>query len=254
MEKQIVRRLGLLVPAQNVAVEDDFFRWLPDSVHLHINRLYIPPGPRQPLAAVLEGMNAQVGEAARLLAKAPIGVIGFACTSGTFIEGAGYDREIQRRIEDAAGGVAALTAAAAVVAALTELGAPRISVVAPYPPEINERLVAYLQDAGFDVVSFQQCKPENEIIDRVSPSDVFTAASAANGLESDAIFVSCTALATNTIIDELEQHTGKPVVTSNQALFWRCMRALNVFGPVRRGGILLRERLREEEIVTEVAI
>ena len=34
------KRLGLLTPAGNTTIEDDFARWMPDSVRLHVNRLY----------------------------------------------------------------------------------------------------------------------------------------------------------------------------------------------------------------------
>ncbi len=238
-------RIGLLVPAQNVAVEEDFARWLPDGVCFHTNRLYLPPGQGHALAAVLESMNEHVGESARLLAKAPIDVVAFACTSGTFQHGLAYDQDMRRRIEEATGGLRAVTASEGVIAALRALGAQRIGVTAPYPPAINERLVGYLTDAGFDVVSFEPCSPADGAIDAVSPVCVRAAVErvvrqAAGRI--DAVFVSCTALSIGTMIDDLERRTGRVVVTSNQALLWQCLDVLGIGASVAGAGSLLRHR------------
>lgn len=43
--------------------------------------------------------------------------------------------------------------------------------------------------------------------------------------EADALFVSCTNLATMDRITELEERHGKPVISSNSATLWRALRA-----------------------------
>ena len=57
--------------------------------------------------------------------------------------------------------------------------------------------------------------------------------------ESEAVFVSCTALRTSAIIEELEQALGKPVVTSNQALVWHSLRLSGYDDAVEGYGQLL---------------
>ena len=42
-----------------------------------------------------------------------------------------------------------------------------------------------------------------------------------------AVFLSCAAFRGVDCIEEIEQITGKPVVTSNQAMIWHTMRACN---------------------------
>jgi maleate cis-trans isomerase len=189
-------------------------------------------------------MNEHLEEAARLLAKAPVDVVAFACTSGSFTEGIAYDREIQHRIESATGGLRVLTAAASALEALREMSAQKVSVVAPYPPQVNEQLLAFLSEAGFDVVAFESCNPHAAVIDSISPSAISEVVmNIANRARPDAIFVSCTALSTATVIDKLESATGKAVITSNQALFWQCMRALDHSKPIFGGGALLRNKI-----------
>ena len=46
--------------------------------------------------------------------------------------------------------------------------------------------------------------------------------------EADALFISCGALPSIEIIEALEARTGKPVVTSNQAMAWDALRLAGV--------------------------
>ena len=57
------KRLGLLTPPANTTMEDDFARWMPDSVRLHTNRL-TAPDIRTNLE-YLEAIAEHVGESAR---------------------------------------------------------------------------------------------------------------------------------------------------------------------------------------------
>ena len=125
------KRIGLLTPAGNTTMEDDFARWMPPS---HVNRLYTGspdnPDTTQGLLTGPQEMGDSVEEPARRLALAMVDVIAFGCTGATFLNGPGYDREITERISAAAGGVRTVAAAGAVVDALNELGVCRIAVYA----------------------------------------------------------------------------------------------------------------------------
>ena len=56
--------------------------------------------------------------------------------------------------------------------------------------------------------------------------------------EAEAYFLSCTNTTMIEAIEELEQHLGKPVVTSNQAILWSCLRKLKVPQPIKGLGYL----------------
>ena len=156
------KRIGLLTPAGNTTIEDDFARWMPPSVKVHVNRLYTgsPGNPNTPqgLLTGLQEMGDSVEEPARWLASAMVDVIAFGCTGGSFLNGPGYDREIAERISAAGGGTEVVVAAGAVVDALNELGVKRIAVCTPYPEELNERLRCFYTAAGFDIVSFDHVR------------------------------------------------------------------------------------------------
>ena len=59
--------------------------------------------------------------------------------------------------------------------------------------------------------------------------------------EAEAIFISCANLATLDVIEKIESALGKPVVTSNTACFWACLRALGINSSIAGYGRLLRD-------------
>jgi len=233
------KRLGLLVPPANTTMEDDFARWMPSSVRLHVNRLIAPPGSSG--IAYLQSIGDHVEESTQLLAMVPVDVIAFGCTSGSFLHGHGYDREIESRIESASGGVKAIVTARAVVEALKSLGAKRIAACSPYSDEVNRRLQAYYTQAGFQILTFAAVDRKRVTnIDAADPEVAYQLAKSVGHPEAEAIFISCTAFrGAAEVIEQLEHETGKPVVTSNQATFWACLRAMGVDEPIPGGGLLL---------------
>ena len=237
------KRLGLMVPPANTTMEDDFAMWMPDSVRLHVNRMYEDwsEGP----TAGLQTLGDHVEEASRLLAKAPVDVIAFGCTSGSFLNGLGYDQEIIRRIELASGGVMAVATARAVVDALNEFGVKKIAACSPYTEEVNKRLKKFYTDAGFEIVSFDAVdRAKHPNIDGADPEVALELAKSVDHPDAEAIFISCTAFrGAAEAVEELERVTGKPVVTSNQATFWACLRAMGVEDAIPGGGLLFKERI-----------
>ena len=49
-----------------------------------------------------------------------------------------------------------------------------------------------------------------------------------NDVNADAIFLSCGGIRSAEVIDEIENILGKPVITSNQAQVWSCLRKAGV--------------------------
>lgn len=244
MALQGKKRLGLMVPPTNTAMEDDFAKWIPDSVRLHVNRMYSAPEGTG-VTGGLQGYGDHVEETARLLARAPVDVIAFGCTSGSFLNGLGYDQEIIKKIKTSSGGVTAVATARAVVDALNELGVKKIAACSPYVEEVNKRLKKFYADAGFDIVSFDAV--DRNKFPNINDADGDVALELARGVDhpdAEAIFISCTAFrGAADAVEELEQITGKPVVTSNQATLWACLRAMNVKDDIPGGGRLFKERV-----------
>ena len=96
--------------------------------------------------------DAPVREAARNLAAARVEVIAYGFATGSFYRGLDYAARLLERLHTATG-VPAVAASPAMVDALRSFGARRLTVTSPYPEWNNQRLRAYLEAAGFQVLN-----------------------------------------------------------------------------------------------------
>jgi maleate isomerase len=77
-------------------------------------------------------------------------------------------------------------------------------------------------------------------VGRISPESIHEVARQLGGSPLvDTVFISCTNLRALSIISELESTLGKPVISSNQALGWHCLRLAEVLDSLPRYGMLL---------------
>jgi maleate cis-trans isomerase len=236
------KRIGVMVPSTNTTCEADFTMVVPRGVTVHGQRLWMTNDANGD--AAYERMNAEIESGARYLATARVDVIAYGCTTGSFYRGAGWDREMLAVIERQAG-VPAVATTPSVVAALRAFGARRLSVATPYPDWNNQRLRAYLEAQGFEVLNVEgeptAAAAGNQGINDASPASVVEFAARACRPDADALLCSCTAWRSVEAADALEQRTGKPVVTSNQATIWMALQALGETAPIRGFGRLLAD-------------
>jgi maleate isomerase len=54
--------------------------------------------------------------------------------------------------------------------------------------------------------------------------------------DADSIFLSCGGIRSLEVAEEIEQLTGKPVITSNQAQFWSCLRRAGIKDDIKGFG------------------
>jgi maleate isomerase len=212
-------RLGMLLPSSNPVAEPELIRILPEGVSLLTTRLKLAGSTREDLL----GMTSGVEDATRLLADAGVDRIVFNCTAvSTFDSEMG---EALRHRMEAVSGCPATSTADAIIAALRVLGGRRIALITPYIDAVVEREVAYLQRLGLDVVfSSGLGLAEGRAMSAVDPGEWYRRTMDCAGSGADIYFLSCTAIRVFDIIADLERDLGAPVLTSNQAMAWWCLR------------------------------
>ena len=215
-----VRRIGVLAPPGNVAMERELPRYLPEGVVMNHNRMSRPGSgiTRESLLAMMESVD----RAAYDLAQAYPDVILYGCTSGSFLAGPGKEDELGERITRQTG-IAAYTTSTAVVMALRAVGARRVFMLTPYPDDVNEHEVAFLEHRGFKVGASDAFRcPTSEDIRKLSSGQVAERVLLnRKAIEScDTVFISCTNVLCMGEIEKLERELRVPVVTSNQATLW----------------------------------
>ena len=112
----------------------------------------------------------------------------------------------------------------------------------PYTDDINTIESRYLENKGFELLNVQGLNlTYDSQITSVKPSYISKFAKAVDHASAEAIFISCGALRTLDVIEEIEQTTGKPVVTSNQSMMWNCLRMAGIEDQIKGYGTLFRE-------------
>ncbi len=209
-------RVGLIIPSSNRMVEQEMVPAFPEGIQPHVTRLRMTGADRGPLDQLLP----RIEEATRTLADAKCEVIAFHCTANSMQEGKGGEERILSAMTEA-GTARATTTATAVGRALQALDARRIVLVTPYDQETTDHEVAFLTEAGYEVIHAVACELAGSDAYCSTPAGFWKdrVAEAARR-DADVYFVSCANISIIGIIEEIEASVGRPVITSNQAVIW----------------------------------
>lgn len=218
--------IGLVVLATDQTLEHEWRQIIDLSgVAFFESRLYNSPDITP---ATLASMEKDITAAVELIVPdVPLQVVAFGCTSGSIVIG---EEQVARRIQAARPGVACTTPITGAVAGLRALGAQRIALITPYVHSVNQLFERHLVASGLDVTriaSFNHAN-DNEVarIDAASLRSAIETTGAHDDV--DAVFVSCTSLRMATLIRDVEQALGKPVIASNSAMAWHALRLAGV--------------------------
>jgi maleate isomerase len=215
-------RIGLLVPSVNTVVEPEFNRLVPEGIGVYAARMRNRRSDVDDSKAMLQ----HVERASDELGSAHVDVIAFACTASSFVEGVEGEIELRTRIERA-GGAKPVTTSGCVAAGLRCLGVHRAVVATPYPDELNVLEKRFLEAEGIEVLTIDGMGiVEAFDIGTVTPQETYDFARQIWRDDADGLFISCTNLRTIDVLAQLETELGVPVVSSNSATCWGCLRAL----------------------------
>ena len=221
-------RLGLIVPPNNTVNEAEWASAMPAGVTMHALRMRLNPLARsdEELGILRQDLQA----ACQLFAEAEISALAFGCTAPSAVS----PRQQMEAMMTAASGLPAATAAAAVVDALLAVGAKQVVLMSPFSAAVTEHEARFMAQEGLEVLSQQSLghgtyQPGKKLeIHRIAPEQVLKAVAQIDHSQADAIVVSGTNLVTFPVIEEIEALTGKPVVSSNQALLWSTLRKAGI--------------------------
>lgn len=243
-------RIGLITLASDSSVLPEYQRLMPEGVVVYPAPILLPRGEVTPAALAEMLAGDQLERAAELLTWTEVGIILFACTTGSLVHGVGWDRELIGRISGAAG-VPATTTTTAVLDALHAVAATTLAVATPYLPELNAIERQFLEESGFAVsaIAGLGCGTDREI-GLLTPGDAAALVAKVDTPEADAIFISCTNFHCLSAVAEIERAHGKPVITSNLAGAWATLRALGIDDDRQGAGHLFTRPARERMLAT----
>jgi len=220
-DRPLQKRVGLVILATDHTTEVDFQRMVAsDRIGVYVSRIHYanPTTPENLLK-----MQPSLTEGANLILPGEeLDAIVYSCTSASVVIG---DEKIAAAIGAAKPGVPVVTPTAASVQALKALGARNISILTPYTVETSRPMATYFEKLGFAIDRFT-CLGLNDDrqMARIAPDEIIAFAKEAMAPRSDGLFISCTAVRAAQVARQIEDAIGKPVVTSNLATAWACLR------------------------------
>ena len=231
-------RIGLVALSTDFSIEKDFnsiFLNLP--IDLFVNRLpFYNPLTDKNLIKMTEKLT-EVTE--NILPNQTLDTVAYGCTSGTIAAGV---NEITNKIQSAKPNCKVTTPITSAVNALKHLNLKKISVFTPYPQPINEKVINYFKNEGFDIQSFASFNLESDLdIGKIDPKYLLEVLTKMDTVDAEALFISCTALPAFEIIQELENKIKKIVLSSNQTLIWDSIRSVGHNSSIEGYGKLLRK-------------
>jgi maleate cis-trans isomerase len=216
-------RLGAIVPANNSVIEPELWSVLPPDVALYTTRI-LARGELTP--AAVRRMEEQVDRAVEEIAATGVDVITYCDMVTTFIMEPGWNEAKVEAISRHTG-VAALSAWTALRDALAALGIRRFALGTPYPRALHALARPFFAARGFEIV-------DDATLDIVQMTDVpktgtdrlLSFVRGLNAAAADAIVLLATDLPTFGAIAQIERERSIPVLTSNQTILWRTLRAV----------------------------
>ena len=213
-------RIGLIIPSVNRMTEPQFNHYAPEGLSVHVARGRVAGEPKRTVAELTD----EIAHAAGTLADANPDLIVFHCTHTSMKEGADGEARIINLVRKTTG-IEAVSTSSLVNDALRALGLKKLVVLSPYMS--NADIIAYLGAAGFTVVKdvALKCKTAADF-EAVTPQRWLELARENDTPEADGIFLSCTNTTQIEAVEAIERELGKPVVNSNQAVLWGCLKRL----------------------------
>jgi len=217
-------RIGLITLGSDFRIEKDFNNIIYGrDIDLYVNRIHCyNPLTNETLAKMAEDVT-EVTKG--ILPDQKIDCIAYGCTSGTVA--AGYET-IKEKVNLAKPEAKVTTPITSTIKALNALSISKISIFTPYTKIINDSMVGYFEKENIIINSLTYFDIDSDSdIGKVDEKYLFEVLSKIDLEDSDALFVSCTALPVLSIINKLEKKLNKIVLSSNQTLIWDSLNEIN---------------------------
>jgi maleate isomerase len=217
-------RLGAVIPANNSVLEPEWWSVMPEGVALYATRI-LARGDLTPDAVRL--MESAVDRAVDELAATGVDVIAYCDMVTTFIMEPGWNeakvQEIATRAE-----TKCVSAWTALRDALNALKVRRFALGTPYPAAIHALAPPFFAAQGFETVTEATLDIlKMRDVPKVSPRRLMEFVDSLRHENAEAIVLLATDLPSFGSIADLEQRVGVPVLTSNQTILWRALRAVS---------------------------
>ena len=195
-------RIGLITLASDFRIEKDFNNVIyGKEIDLYANRINCyNPLTNETLKKMADDIP-KVTE--NILPNQKLDCVAYGCTSGTIA--AGY-KSIYEKVNLVKPNTKVTTPITSAINALKTLKINKLSIFTPYTDEINQSVINYFMSENVEISELSYLDIASDLdIGKVDPQYLFDILTKKDLSNSDALFVSCTALPILSIIKDLEK-------------------------------------------------
>ena len=236
-KKEFNPKIGLITLSTDLTMESDFYsisRDLPIDVFVNRIKNYNPLTKEN----LLKMYDQLESVAKAILPNEKINTVAYGCTSGTIAIG---KDKIKEKIQLAKPGCYVTTPITSAIKAIYKMKVKKIAVFTPYPESVNKTVFEYFAKEKIEISSFSSFNLDSDSdIGKVDPDYLLEILAKIDTGDSDALFISCTALPVLKIIDQVETKIKKTVFSSNQTLIWDSIRSVGYTNEVDGYGKLFK--------------
>ena len=241
-------RIGQIVPSSNTTMETEIPAMLrarellyPERFTFHSSRMRMHKVTPEELVA----MNREGLRCAAELADARVDVMSTACLVAIMAQGMGYHRQVERDfaevVKDAGAHSRTMTSAGALIHGLRLLGAKKISLMAPYTRPLTDKVVAYIENEGIEVVD-RLCFeiPDNLEVGRRDPMRLLEDAKRLTIANVDVVVLSaCVQMQSLPALEIAQRSLGVPVTSTAACTARNMLDLLELTGDIPGFGAVL---------------
>ncbi|MGM8366240.1 maleate cis-trans isomerase family protein [Virgibacillus sp. W0181] len=220
-------RVGLILPMDNAVMEPELNKIEDlDGIEFYGSRLNTNKRENMPENGI---------QLSKVFNELGTDIIVYSCAETAFLKGVDGNKYIADQITKLTN-QPAISAMSSKIEALNHLNIKNIALVTPYTDERTKVMLDFFERMGItvsgseskDFVQFSEDKREWYECNVQPPHTAYQMAMKANTAEAEAIVISATNFRTFEIIKQLEEDTGKPVITTNQAILWSVINKLSL--------------------------
>ena len=230
-------RIGLITLASDFRIEKDFNNVIYDkNIDLYCNRIKsYNPLTNESLKKMADDIPKVTKE---ILPDQKLDCVAYGCTSGTIA--AGY-KTILEKVNLVKPKTKVTTPITSAINAFKVLKTNKISIFTPYTDEINQSLISFFKRENIEISNLSYLDIASDLdIGKIDPNYLFETLVNIDLSQSDALFISCTALPVLSLIKDIEKKIGKIVLSSNQVLIWDTLKQVNLKDQILNYGELFK--------------
>ncbi|MCZ6548221.1 MAG: hypothetical protein O6837_08915 [Deltaproteobacteria bacterium] len=230
-------RIGYISPSVIELNAYDFYRIVPKGVGLIGVTCMVGGWKDEAYKQAL----AQVEACAKELGRRSCDFIIHGGAPLVLTQGKGFELRLIEKVKSISG-TPCTTSIMAAMDAFRDLSTSRLAVVDPYPPDLNQTMIKYLKDWGFEVASVVSLETTFTESSVVSIGDIYRAAKRAVREAGNAtgIFIPCANFPVVDVIEEIETDLGLPVISNITSQLYVAFKTIGMREKINGYGRLLR--------------